>query len=149
MCIANQNQTRRLPWLCLVALAPTLVAQSIGLTPASAQEIMSPGPYRAPIRYVLRLPKYCHGQYFDMSGPQYRISRELCGVGTNHFCPGLINLEQARESTDANKKARYYRKAQNHMEYTLRHIADDPGCPLLPTVNRLHEEIGLMLKIYQ
>ena len=119
------------------------------LNSAMAAELMSPGPNKAPLIYALKLPQYCQGQYFGRKEPQYQLPRELCGVGTNHFCEGLIRLYKARATTDRAKKAEHYRSAKRPVEYTKRWIADHPRCPLHPTVNQVLNEIDLKLKMYK
>lgn len=119
-----------------------------------AAETMAPGPYKAPLIYAMRLPQYCDGLYFrgKPSGkkPTKNLtSRELCGVGTNHFCPGLVALYQARDARDRNQKINFYNVAKKEMEYTKSWISDYPQCPLHPLVNRTLMEINATLKIYK
>ncbi|AFL75867.1 hypothetical protein [Thiocystis violascens] len=127
-----------------------LLLQIGSINLADAAELMSPGKYKAPLKYALKLPKYCGHLYFGKEGAGYRMpSRELCGVGTNHFCGGLIALYQARAEKDRKKKPGYYRKAKKEVEYTKQWIADYPRCPLHPVVNNTLMEIDMALKLYK
>lgn len=97
----------------------------------AAAEAMSPGKIKAPLKYALRLPKFCGNDYFGRTGPQdMRPPRQLCGVRTNHFCGGLVSLMMARDEPNPVKKRNHYGRAEKRFLYTQRGIAEFPQCPL-------------------
>lgn len=124
----------------LFAMAILLIVPSFPTL--DAQEAMSPGRKQAPLKYALQLPPHCGFDYFGRTEPQYqRMPKELCGVGTNHFCGALINLMKARDETNAGKKGRLLKKAEKEILYTQRHIANHPRCPLHPEVEAALMEV--------
>ena len=99
---------------------------------ARAQTMLPPGQgFRPTPPEVVQLPKFCWGKWTNYKGPEYEISRKLCGVGTNHYCPALVELLRANRSF-GNTKARrgYLGAARQGTLYTLKAIEGYPNCPI-------------------
>ena len=118
------------PACVLVSLVALLTLTTAG--PLQAQELYK-GPKDLP-QYVLRLPKYCYAQYFDISlwnDPEFSIVA-ACGGWMNHFCPGLLNLMRAERPKPAGwpKNQTFDRKSElrwgrENVQYTLAHMQSD------------------------
>jgi len=79
------------------------------------------------------LPKFCWRQFLGdkFKGPPYEIPRELCGVGTNHYCPALVLLNRANKSSyDSGHRRGFLEGAKKKTLYTLKAIEKFPRCPL-------------------
>ena len=81
----------------------------------------------------IRLPQYCQAQFDTAWGKQYKIPTpmDLCGPGMNHFCPGLVMLNRARNtllSRDARRA--YVRDAMMELGYTRARIP--ANCAIMP-----------------
>ena len=130
---------------CRLGLIGVLVF--VGFDYSLALEPMSPGPHKAPLKYAIQLPLYCWGQYFGRIEPQYQLPpRQLCGVITNHFCPGLIYLYQAREELNPSKKKHYMSRARSGFLYTKNGIKQFPRCPLHQQLAPVLAEVEWALK---
>jgi hypothetical protein len=118
------------------------VAGILGHSDASGAEPMSPGKKKAPLKYAMQLPQYCWGQYFGRTEPQYQLpSKKVCGVGTNHFCTGLINLYQGRDERKDLARKQALGMAKQNIRYTQDYIAPYPNCPLHADVKRALLEV--------
>lgn len=127
--------------LCLIA---SMIFASDGM---AASKLMTPGKYKAELKYGLMLPDYCGGLYFNRKDAAHRMPpREICGVYTNHFCSGLINIYKAREAI-GKKKVWFYKGAKKDVEYTKVHIEKYPRCPLHKDVNTALTEINMWLNM--
>ena len=87
---------------------------------------------------VASLPKFCWqrflGKKFD--GPAFRIPSS-CGVGMNHYCPGLVQLNRASRSfNNPNHRRWLLRSARGSFEYTIKMMRNYP-CPLRGQVNSM------------
>ena len=101
---------------------------------------------KAPVSEVLVLPKFCWSQYMhNVKGPQYSIPRELCGVGMNHYCPALIELNRAMKSTGS-KRRQHLVVAKRGIQYTLRWMKPYPSCPIRAQVEASSREVDSMLR---
>lgn len=108
--------------------------------------------YHAPASEVMLLPRYCWAQYVGSipDTPEYTISRDLCGVGTNHLCDGYLQVRRARKKwSDAAERNGELHGARGSFEYTLTAIKDFPNCPIrsdtekaLAEVTRLMQTVG-------
>lgn len=131
-------QTLKTPFAILfIALAFTSTAASAAKYKAAASE-------------VVQLPQFCWAQYMDNAqGPQYSISPKLCGVLTNHYCPGLVALIRAKKSLGSTAKLKErlanLREAEKDTGYTLRGIKDYPHCPIRSHVEATAVEVQKML----
>lgn len=145
-----QFGSKSLPRLMLriVVMATTALAF---LVPGHAiAEPMSPGRYKAPLKYAVRLPDYCGSQYFGRSGPQYQLPpRELCGVRTNHFCGALVSLMQAQDEQSRVKRLNRLNHAEKEILYTQRGIADFPRCPLRPEVEAALARVRTSMRTFR
>lgn len=132
-------------WIIVIFITSLflLVSDAVG-----AGKLMTPGRYKAELKYGLMLPDYCGYNYFNRKGPKYHVSRELCGVGTNHFCKGLIELYKARDAKKKKYKVIHYKQAKGHAEYTKRWIAKYPRCPLHKDVANVLMEANMMLGMW-
>lgn len=85
---------------------------------------------RAPPDEVVRLPKYCWGQYnAKLKGPKFNIQRESCGVYTNHFCQGMLQFNRSQNPmASPSERRQYLAEAAGNIEYTMKGIKDFPGC---------------------
>lgn len=89
------------------------------------------------------LPRYCWSQFLGkkFSGPQYKIPRDSCGPGMNHFCPGLVALGRANRSFDDKIKRGFLRGAEDQLRYTVRALKNYPRCPIRSEVIRTYDLI--------
>ena len=128
-----------------------LAALSIYLGLDARSALAAKAKYKAAPGEVAQLPQFCWAQYVDdVEGPQYSISPRLCGVGMNHYCPGLVDLIRARKALGDQQqlKARlgHLRSARTNATYTLRAMQDYPNCPIRQHVERTSAEIDVMQK---
>jgi hypothetical protein len=89
--------------------------------------------YHAPASDVMTLPRYCWAQYrLEIPDtPEFTISRDLCGVGTNHMCDGLLQVSRAKKQwSDAAARNGLLHDARGSFQYTLTAIRDYPNCPI-------------------
>src|SRR5208283_107273 len=87
--------------------------------------------YHAPASEVMTLPRYCWAQYMleIPDTPEFTISRDLCGVGTNHMCDGFLQVRRAKKQwSDAAERNGLLYGAKGSFEYTLTAIRDFPNC---------------------
>lgn len=96
---------------------------------------------RAPTDEVMRLPKYCWGQYNPkLKGPQFRIDSKSCGVWTNHFCQALLMFNRSQNlMASATQRRNYLHGATGNLEYTMKGIKDYPSC-------YIRKHVAIMLK---
>lgn len=121
-------------------------------TGSFAQEPMSPGSYKAPLRYAVQLPPYCFGTFFGRTEPQYQLPSAQCGPFINHFCSALVFLMQAREAMDKNKKVSYLERAERAILYTKDGIANPkprPQCPMNRDVAKALAEAQAGLMVFR
>jgi len=103
---------------------------------------------KAPAAEVLLLPKFCWSQYMNnVKGPQYSIPGNLCGVGMNHYCPALLDLNRAMKSTGEIRR-QHLVVAKRGIEYTLGWMKPYPNCPIRAQVESSQREVDSMLRIY-
>lgn len=125
------------------------ISASLNLSESLAQEPMSPGRYKAPMKYAVQLPKYCWGQFFGRTEPQYNMPpQNICSPGMNHFCGALVDLMRARESMDKRQKAGYFRSAEKEILYTKRAMERYPQCPLRRDMERALAEAQAGLAVF-
>ena len=110
------------------------------------QPLAQAGVYKAPLENVMLLPQYCWGQYdAQFQGPQYFISRPLCGVGMNHYCPGLLEYQKALAETSPGRRAQRLKVVLGDIQYTLRWMKDYPNCPIRADVLQLQNQVRMGL----
>ncbi|MGA7800355.1 MAG: hypothetical protein WCC36_06050 [Gammaproteobacteria bacterium] len=122
----------------LVSLAPFALQSA-----SAAQGITS---RHAPAAEVMLLPKFCWGQYFNYSQPQYHINN--CGPGINHYCQGLIFLNIGERTFDNMRKKRsMLKRAKSTFHYTQRWIKQFPNCPIRGHVAASMRRVDMDLNI--
>lgn len=100
----------------------------------------------APAAEVFLLPKFCWSQYMNnIKGPQYSIPRDLCGVGMNHYCPALVELNRSMKSSGF-KRHQHLVVAKRGIEYTLGWMKGYPNCPIRAQVEASSREVDSMLR---
>ncbi|WP_374339043.1 hypothetical protein [Methyloversatilis sp.] len=104
------------------------------------------GKYKAPAVIVATLPQYCLAQYIDGLENDKRFQIIGCGAYSNHYCPGLVEIAQARKTHDVSKKSELLNSARKNMEYTLRGTKDQPDCFLRQQAENNINLINTMLK---
>ena len=113
---------------------------------AGLQTQAQAGVYKAPLENVMLLPQYCWGQYDNkFRGAQYGISRSLCGVGMNHYCPGLLLYQKAQVEPDSGKRAQLLKRTLGAIEYTLKWMQDYPNCPIRGDVLQMQNQVRMGL----
>ena len=110
----------------------TIGAAALLYGPAAlSQQKKLPPTYKPDPSEAVRTPEFCWGQFMGYKGPQYEISRPLCGSITNHYCPGLVALSRAgRAGSDKNQRIDYLKRARDDALYTLKGIEPFPNCPI-------------------
>jgi hypothetical protein len=140
--IAAQNR-------CLTtALA---VAAAVSALPGTA----SADPYykylHVPVTEWMQLPKFCWGQFNDeLKGDEFWWHG--CGVGMNHYCEGLLNLQRSRKANNIYEKKTMIAGARSNTLYTLDWMKREntfQSCSITPHVQQTMREIELQSKIYQ
>lgn len=103
--------------------------------------------YKAPAAIIASLPQYCWSQYVDglEKNPAYQI--QGCGVYTNHFCPGLVEIAQARTAREPARKKELLQSAKKNMEYTLHFTEQIPSCMLRPEAQAHLNTINMKLQL--
>lgn len=97
---------------------------------------------------IAMLPKFCwaHMKVPGATEPEYRMLN--CGVGTNHYCGGLIKLIRAKSPAVKEDRVSMLRGALTNVRYTWDHIKDDPKCSIRNHVAETQAEIEGLLKAY-
>ena len=110
------------------ALATCLLSLACALAPSTA----TAGKYKASAIIIATLPQYCYAQYIDGLEHDPRFQIRDCGAYSNHFCPGLVGIEQARKSKDPDEKKELLRMARENVNYWANHsrVDDYPKCIL-------------------
>lgn len=106
-------------------------------------DIWNPGPV-----LLARLPQYCWAQYRDdyrkQTGTKSPV--DMCGVWMNHFCPGLVYLDHARNRNYPKaRRAEYATKALGQVHYTIRGMP--PGCALAGDVEAARVQAETLMRI--
>lgn len=104
------------------------------------------GKYKAPAVIVATLPQYCLAQYIDGLEDDKRFQIIGCGAYSNHYCPGLVEIAQARKTHNVSKKSELLNSARKNMEYTLRGTKDQPNCFLRQEAENNINLINTMLR---
>lgn len=124
-----------------VRMTVIALALLLGLLPQTQA-----GIYKAPLENVMLLPQYCWGQYdAQFQAPQYFISRSLCGVGMNHYCPGLLEYQKAMAETSPGRRFQRLKVVLGDIQYTLSWMKDYPNCPIRGDVLRLQNQVRMGL----
>ena len=109
------------------------------------------GNWKAERGEVINLPRFCWAQYLDdVHGPEFSMPpRNICGPGMNHYCPGLLDLMDAKRSVGSKSKERkgHLYRAKKRTLYTLRAMEKYPQCPIRSHAESTLAEIEAMSRI--
>jgi hypothetical protein len=108
-------------------------------------------PYsHAPVTEYTRLPKFCWGQFNDqLQGEEFWFHG--CGVGANHYCEGLLNLQQSRKAKSLDQRKMMLVSAKRDTQYTLTWLQRENvmgTCSITAHVQATMREIDLQYQIY-
>jgi len=106
--------------------------------------------YQAPASEVAQLPQFCWAQYMEgVEGPEYSIPAKECGVGMNHYCPGLISLIEAKHAVGSKARDRPGRlnSARKDVLYTLNAMTNYPNCPIREHAEATLKEVEMLQKM--
>jgi hypothetical protein len=130
-----------------MAIALFLIAANSALS----QNLYRRSPdYDLPI-FLARLPQFCYAQYFDTKqghNPQYSIIA-ACGVGMNHFCPGLLNIMRAEYSINTKKfnRKEEVRWAKENVDYTIARLQNPASCIYTQDIMAAKQRVNVLEKI--
>jgi hypothetical protein len=138
-------KVKRLAWriaLCASVLS-TLTAQAEDPSYRGA-------PDRDLPLFLSQLPKYCYAQYFDTKqygNPEYSIIA-ACGVGMNHFCPGLLNIMRAEYRIDPKRfnRREELRWAKENVNYTIARL-NPSSCRYTQDIMAAKQKVEILEKI--
>ena len=136
---ANERIAKHLALAALAFLAVSVAARAE--TP----------DYRPGASEAALLPKFCWKQFMGIrfSAPEFDIPRDKCGVGVNHYCIGLIDLNRANRTIGEERKKRVLLKAaRDNTLYTLRAIRPFPRCPIRAHVDTTLRVVDDQLKAF-
>jgi len=104
-------------------------------TPASAVEIA-------------QLPRFCWAQYHvpGINGNDYPIRD--CGVGMNHYCPGLVGFVRGRTAPNKSRALYFLKGADGAIAYTERAMEGYPNCSIREHVAETRAELNRLLRMY-
>lgn len=127
--------------VCALAAASVMLMSGVaGAAPYSV----------APVSEYTLLPKFCWGHFNDdLKGEQYYIPG--CGVGTNHYCDGLLDLQRAKKTKNVHQKKPMLARAKRDTLYTIGWLEREGvmgSCPISPHVKQTLQEIELQYQIY-
>ncbi len=111
-----------------------LVIAALASGTALAADPNLPSYWQPKVSELAPLPQYCWAQL----GPEgskagMKTAMDICGVGMNHLCPGLIGINRASNPAyDKNYRRRILKQARIEIDYTKARVP--PTCPLLPDV---------------
>jgi len=135
------------------SIAVALLLASFGM-PAWCQQGDSHYYRRSPDydmpQFLARLPRYCYAQYFDTkqwNNPQYSIVA-ACGVGMNHFCPGLLNIMRAEYRVEPNRfnRRQELRGAKENVQYTIQRLKPSE-CVYTEDIMAAKQKVEILEKI--
>ena len=85
---------------------------------------------------VIKLPKYCWGQFQKEyeEVPGYKVT--ACSVYANHVCPGLVALNRAATpSSDISRRRQYLEQADREFQYSITHIKREDCASVWPDID--------------
>ncbi len=126
-----------------------LVSLVIALLPLGASAQSDLDGWHPSVPEATLLPKFCWGQFLGskFKGPDFGFPYDSCGVGMNHYCPGLVALNRANRSFDNKAKRGYLQGAQAQVQYTLQALKKHPQCPIRMDAMRTYELIERELSL--
>jgi hypothetical protein len=96
---------------------------------------------------IVRLPQYCWAQF----NPAYKSQgiatpMDLCGVGMNHLCPGLVQINRATTATyDKQVRKGALGQARIEISYTMERTS--PTCSIAQDVRAADARIKALQQI--
>ncbi len=131
--------------LSSVAVALAMVTMSSGI--ACADDT------KASVTEYVKLPKFCWYQFSDGQvtglGPEAQMLN--CGVGMNHYCYGLLDLQRSKQAKSLDERRGLLTQARNHTRYTLGYMQREgtmESCSITSHVQATMRDIELQMKIY-
>ena len=141
--------------MCSVNLRTGFIAAVVFTAAAATVTLISgvaaAAPYSvAPVTEYMLLPKFCWGHFNDdLQGEEYYIPR--CGVGTNHYCDGLLDLQRSKKARNATDRRIMLVKAKTNTVYTVGWLQREglmASCPITSHVQQTLQEIELQFQLY-
>jgi hypothetical protein len=123
-------------WFTILAIGP--------LAPAGAREFDEWNP---PKTDAALLPHFCWGPpshmgHFDVTGPEFEIPKDTCGIAMNHYCNGLVQIIWANRMVgNKNSKRIFLEQAKSSTLYTLKGMVGYPDCPIREHVEKTLQQI--------
>jgi len=92
---------------------------------------------------LVRLPKYCQGQFRPEMAKDAAYRMPACGGRFNHFCPALVSLNRVEFpfGTDAPRDF-HLKNAAGHLKYTT--DAMPVSCPLSGAVRAAETRLRIL-----
>ncbi len=131
-----------------VRIASLILGACLAVTGSAAPKLDS--PWAPSALTMAQLPQYCWAQYNEDFKRQSGVKSpvEMCGTWMNHFCPGLVYLNNARNpGFDKGQRRMRAQQALGEVRYTLQHMPK--GCALAGDVEAARVQIETLLKILQ
>ncbi len=113
---------------------------------ASAQE----GMHVTPVE-IAQLPQFCWGRYKvpNAVGPEFNMpGQRECGVGTNHYCDGLVLLLRAKGHVNKQGRRDLLGAADTNVRYTEHSIAGYTNCSIRDHVAATRAELDNLMNLY-
>jgi len=105
----------------------------------------------ATVTEYVQLPKFCWSAFENsLVGPEFNIPPG-CGVGSNHYCYGLLDLMRAKKAKTPAQKRPYLSAAKTNTVYTLSAFKREgllATCPITAHAEGTMREIDLQYKIF-
>jgi hypothetical protein len=125
---------------------------AVAATTLALPRIAGAEPYsHAPVTEYIQLPKFCWAQFNDeLQGEEYRFHN--CGVGVNHYCEGLLDLQRSRTARNMDQKKLMLQAAKKNTVYTLTWMKREQvmeSCSITAHVLATMREIDLQYQIYR
>ena len=98
---------------------------------------------------LAQLPKFCYGRGWvpNADGPEFNMPPE-CGVGTNHYCSGLLHLVRAKSTTNKSTRRTELGLAENDIRYTEEWTAPYPSCSIREHIQASKAEVKRLIALY-
>ena len=134
-----RSLTKTLLAVAMLIFAPAslaVVGSSVTAeTPASAIEIA-------------QLPRFCWAQYRVPGWDGSKDPIKDCGVGMNHYCPGLVGFIRGRSAPNKSRALYFLKGADGAIAYTERAVVGYPNCSIRAHVADTRAELNRLLRAY-
>jgi len=97
-----------------------------------------------------QLPKFCWKQMEvpNAAGSEFDFPAS-CGVGMNHYCPGLVKLIRAKRASDKQNRLSLLRGVAADISYTEQWMMkESPNCGIRGHLEASKTEVQNLLRIY-